>query len=110
MRVGILGGGQLARMIALAGHPLGVPCSFLDPSPDACAGPVGELVVDAYDSAAGLDRLAKTCDLVTFEFESVPAAAAERLTAQVAVHPPAQALAIAQDRVHEKRVFQELGI
>ncbi|MDX6519728.1 MAG: 5-(carboxyamino)imidazole ribonucleotide synthase [Gaiellales bacterium] len=110
MRVGILGGGQLARMIALAGHPLGVPCSFLDPSPEACAGPVGELVVDAYDSAAGLDRLASTCDLVTFEFESVPAAAAERLAAQVAVHPPAQALAIAQDRVHEKRVFQELGI
>jgi 5-(carboxyamino)imidazole ribonucleotide synthase len=110
MRVGILGGGQLARMIALAGHPLGVACSFLDPSPEACAGPVGELIVDAYDSAAGLDRLAETCDLVTFEFESVPAEAAERLADRVAVYPPAQSLAIAQDRVHEKRVFQELGI
>jgi 5-(carboxyamino)imidazole ribonucleotide synthase len=110
MRVGILGGGQLARMIALAGHPLGIACSFLDPSPEACAGPVGELIVDAYDSPDGLDRLAAASDVVTFEFESVPAASAARLSQRVSVLPPAQSLAISQDRLHEKRLFGELGI
>jgi 5-(carboxyamino)imidazole ribonucleotide synthase len=110
MRVGILGGGQLARMIALAGHPLGIACSFLDPSPEACAGPVGELIVDAYDSPGGLDRLAAVSDVVTFEFESVPAASAARLSERVPVLPPAESLAISQDRLHEKRLFGELGI
>jgi 5-(carboxyamino)imidazole ribonucleotide synthase len=110
-RVGILGGGQLARMIALAGHPLGISCSFLDPSPDACAGPVGELIVDAYDSPDGLDRLAATSDVVTFEFESVPATSATRLCEQgAAVLPSPESLAIAQDRLLEKRLFGELGI
>jgi 5-(carboxyamino)imidazole ribonucleotide synthase len=109
--VGILGGGQLARMIALAGHPLGIGCSFLDPSPNACAGPVGELIVDAYDSPDGLDRLAAVSDVVTFEFESVPAASATRLSEQgAAVLPPPESLAVAQDRLLEKRLFGKLGI
>jgi 5-(carboxyamino)imidazole ribonucleotide synthase len=109
-RVGILGGGQLARMIALAGHPLGVTCRFLDPSPQACAGAVGELIVDAYDSPAGLDLLAEGSDLVTFEFESVPSSSAGRLAERVPVLPPAEALAIAQDRLEEKQLFRDLGI
>ena len=110
-RVGILGGGQLARMIALAGHPLGIACSFLDPSPDACAGPVGDLIVGAYDSPHGLDRLAEASDVVTFEFESVPATSAARLSDRgAAVLPPPESLAIAQDRLSEKRLFGELGI
>ena len=109
-RVGILGGGQLARMIALAGHPLGMTCRFLDPSPDACAGPVGDLVVDAYDSPAGLDLLAAGSDVVTFEFESVPSSSAARLAERVPVLPPAEALAIAQDRLEEKLLFRDLGI
>ena len=111
MRVGVLGGGQLARMIALAGHPLGIACSFLDPSPDACAGAVGDLIVDAYDAPDGLDRLAAASDVVTFEFESVPAGSATRLSQRGAsVLPPAESLAIAQDRLLEKRLFGELGI
>ena len=109
-RSGVLGGGQLARMIALAGHPLGITCSFLDPSPEACAGPVGELIVDAYDSPGGLDRLAAASDVVTFEFESVPAASAARLSERVSVLPPAESLAISQDRLQEKRLFGALGI
>jgi 5-(carboxyamino)imidazole ribonucleotide synthase len=108
--VGVLGGGQLARMMALAGHPLGITCTVLDPAADACAGAVAELIVGAYDSADGLDRLAQASDVVTFEFESVPAASAERLAGHVAVLPPPGALEVAQDRLAEKRLFAELGI
>ena len=110
MRVGVLGGGQLARMLALAGHPLGLSCTFLDPAADACAGPVGELLVAPYDDPDGLDRLAAASDVVTFEFESVPAASAERLARRVAVQPPPLALEVAQDRLSEKTLFAELGI
>src|SRR5436309_945796 len=97
-------------MLALAGHPLGVRCSFLDPAPDACAGEVGELLVGAYDDPACLDRLAAGADVVTFEFESVPAAAADRLEHAVAVLPPAAALEVSQDRLSEKTMFADLGI
>ena len=110
MRVGFLGGGQLARMMALSGIPLGIGSVFLDPAPDACAGVAGELIVDAYDSADGLDRLAAAADVVTFEFESVPASSAERLASHVAVHPPPRALEVAQDRLYEKQLFERLGI
>ena len=110
MRVGVLGGGQLARMMALAGHPLGIACTVLDPAMDACAGAVAELIVDAYDSADGLDRLARSSDVVTFEFESVPASSADQLAGHVAVQPPPGALEVAQDRLYEKQLFAELGI
>ena len=110
MQLGVLGGGQLARMLALAAHPLGIGCTCLDPAPDACAGPVSRLIVGAYDDPAGLDALAAASDAVTFEFESVPASSADRLAAAVPVHPPAAALAVAQDRLHEKSMFRELGI
>ena len=109
-RLGILGGGQLARMLALAAHPLGIRTVCLDPGPDACAGAVAELIVAAYDDPEALDRLAAAADVVTFEFESVPAESAERLAELVAVAPPPLALATAQDRLHEKRLFNELGI
>jgi len=108
--VGFLGGGQLARMMALAGVPLGITSSFLDPATDACAGVAGELIVGAYDSPDGLDRLAASADVVTFEFESVPASSAERLASRVAVQPPPRALEVAQDRLSEKRLFEQLGI
>ena len=108
--VGFLGGGQLARMMALAGIPLGIGSSFLDPAADACAGVAGQLIVDAYDAPEGLDRLAASADVVTFEFESVPASSAERLASRVAVHPPPRALEVAQDRLSEKQLFRQLGI
>jgi 5-(carboxyamino)imidazole ribonucleotide synthase len=110
MVVGILGGGQLARMLALAGLPLGVRCRSLDPAPDAVAGHAGELVVGAYDDPAALQRLARGARVVTFEFENVPLAATDWLADRVLVAPSPIALATGQDRLLEKRLFQSLGI
>ena len=110
MNLGILGGGQLARMMALAAYPLNIKCSFLDPSKDACAGPLGDLIEANYDDASGLNALAKNSECVTFEFENVPAAALESLAEQVPVYPPAKALLVSQDRLTEKNLFSELGI
>ena len=104
--VGCIGGGQLGRMLALAGIPLGLSFRFLDPSPDACAAEVGELVVAPYDHPDGLDRLADGADVVTYEFENVPVAAAERVGAL----PGARSLEEGQDRLREKELFRSLGI
>ncbi|MBK8753749.1 MAG: 5-(carboxyamino)imidazole ribonucleotide synthase [Candidatus Competibacteraceae bacterium] len=110
MNVGIVGGGQLARMLALAGYPLGLCFQILDPATDACAGQVAPLIQGAYDDATRLEALAAWADVVTFDFENVPATAAQVLEQRVAVYPPAGALAVAQDRVAEKTLFWELGI
>lgn len=110
MVVGILGGGQLARMLALAGHPLGLKFLVLDPAADVCAAPVAEQLQGAYDDEAMLARLAEKADIVSYEFENVPAAAVEFLADKVPVYPPQQALATAQDRLFEKNLFRELGI
>ena len=104
--VGCLGGGQLGRMLALAGAPLDVRLRFLDPAADACAGDVGELVVGAYDDPSCLDRLADGADAVTYEFENVPVAAARAVGAV----PAPNALELGQDRLAEKELFQRLGI
>ena len=104
--VGCLGGGQLGRMLALAAAPLDVRMRFLDPSPDACAGDVGELLVGAYDDLDLLDRLADGADAVTYEFENVPVEAAQRVGAV----PDARALEQGQDRLVEKELFRSLGI
>jgi 5-(carboxyamino)imidazole ribonucleotide synthase len=93
-------------MLALAGMPLGLGHRFLDPSPDACAGAVGELLVGAYDDPELLDRLADGAAAVTYEFENVPAAAALRVGAL----PGPQALEASQDRLVEKELFSRLGI
>uniref|UniRef100_A0A831TFZ4 N5-carboxyaminoimidazole ribonucleotide synthase n=1 Tax=Thermorudis peleae TaxID=1382356 RepID=A0A831TFZ4_9BACT len=110
MRIGILGGGQLGRMLALAGYPLGLHFRFLDPAPDAPAGQVGELVVGAYDDPEALGSLVESVDLVTYEFENVPAGAVEWLTGRVPAYPPPRALETAQDRLSEKRLFEACGI
>ena len=104
--VGCLGGGQLGRMLALAGAPLGARLRFLDPAPDACAGDVGELLVGAYDDPACLGRLADGVDAVTYEFENVPVAAARTVGAV----PDPRALELGQDRLVEKELFRRLGI
>jgi 5-(carboxyamino)imidazole ribonucleotide synthase len=104
--VGCIGGGQLGRMLALAAAPLGVRMRFLDPAPDACAGQVGELVVASYDDLDGLARLAESADVVTFEFENVPVAAAQAVDAV----PGPRALELGQDRLVEKELFRRLGI
>lgn len=108
--VGILGGGQLARMMALAGTSMGLRLHAFDPHADACAGQVMPLAQGAFDDVAALAKFAQGMDAITFDFENVPAASIESLGAQVRVHPGAQALATAQDRFHEKSRFNELGI
>ncbi len=108
--VGILGGGQLARMLVLAGAPLGLRFAVFDPAADACAGQVAPLQVGAFDETAALAAFAAQVDVITFDFENVPAASAQQLAAQVPVFPSAAALAVAQDRLSEKTLFRELGI
>ncbi|MBB3826032.1 5-(carboxyamino)imidazole ribonucleotide synthase [Xanthomonas arboricola] len=108
--VGILGGGQLARMLVLAGAPLGLRFAVFDPAADACAGQLAPLQVGAFDDTAALAAFAAQVDVITFDFENVPAAAAQHLAAQVPVFPGPAALAVAQDRLSEKTLFRELGI
>jgi 5-(carboxyamino)imidazole ribonucleotide synthase len=110
MKVGILGAGQLARMIALAGYPLEVEFLFLDPSADACAHQLGEQLVGDYDDHDLLAELAAKADVVTYEFENVPAHVASFLGARTRVYPPPKALQIGQDRMVEKNFFSEMGI
>ncbi len=108
--IGVLGAGQLGRMLALAGYPLGLRFAFLDENADAPAGHLGDLTVARWTDGAALDAFADAVDLVTYEFENVPVAAAERLAAHVPVFPPPRALDVAQDRMKEKNLFKDLGI
>lgn len=110
MRVGILGGGQLGRMLALAGYPLGLRFRTLDLSPEAPAGHASELMVADFNDTDALKRFARGLDLVTYEFENVPVDPARFLSRRVNVFPPPEALEAAQDRLTEKRFFEGLGI
>lgn len=110
MKIGVIGGGQLGRMLALAGTPLGMDFAFLDPAPDACAAALGEHIRADYSDQDHLRQLADEVDLVTFEFESVPAETVAFLSQFVPVFPSAQALRIARDRWFEKTMFKDLGI
>ncbi len=107
--VGILGGGQLARMMAHAGLPLGLRCKVADPAPDACAGELAELKSIPFVAREELARFFDGVAALTFDFENVPAETAAFLAARFPVLPPPAALAIAQDRLEEKRLFQRLG-
>lgn len=108
--VGILGGGQLARMMALAGAPLGVRFLVMDSAADACAGQFAPMVVGDYRDHAALTEFASRVDVATFDFENVPAESARWLSERIDVYPNPHALAIAQDRLAEKTLFGELGI
>ena len=108
-RVGVLGAGQLGRMLGLAGRTLGLELTFLDPNADSPASAVGELLVSDYMDAAALARLA-AARVVTFEFENVPVSAVKTLEASAQVFPGSRALEIAQDRLNEKTCFRSLGI
>jgi 5-(carboxyamino)imidazole ribonucleotide synthase len=108
--LGVLGGGQLARMLALAAAPLGVKTLAVDSSADACAGQVAPLVVADWTDYAALEAFAARVDVVTFDFENVPAETAHWLAERVAVFPAPQALAVAQDRLAEKTLFRECGL
>ena len=108
--VGILGGGQLARMLALSGAPLGLRFRVLDTVADACAGQFAPLIVGDYRDGAALAEFASQVDVATFDFENVPAESAQWLSDRVPVFPNPRALSIAQDRLVEKTLFRELGI
>ncbi len=110
MVVGILGGGQLARMLALAGHPLGLTFVTLEPAEDACSAAVSKQIQGAYDDEAQLSVLAEIADVVTFEFENVPARSVALLANKIPCYPPSDALAVAQDRLNEKQMFNRLNI
>ncbi len=97
-------------MLALAGYPLGLEFRFLEPQPRSSAGQVGEQLQGEYHDRELLQRLAEGCDLVTFEFESVPDWAAAELAERCPVFPPPEALRVAQDRLLEKRLFSRLGV
>ncbi len=110
MTIGILGGGQLGYMLALAGYPLDFHFRFLDPSPQAPVGRVASRVTAEYTDFEALEKFAHGLALVTYEFENVPVEALRFLQKLVPVYPSAQALETAQDRRSEKLLFQKLGI
>jgi 5-(carboxyamino)imidazole ribonucleotide synthase len=108
--IGILGGGQLGYMLALAGYPLGLHFRFLDPSPQAPVGRIAHRVTAEYSDHDALEKFAHGLELVTYEFENVPVDAARFLAKHVPVYPPPEALEAAQDRLSEKNLFRKLGI
>ena len=108
--VGILGGGQLARMLALAGAPLGARFLVVDSAADACASQVAPLLQADWHDFDALADFARRCDVVTFDFENVPADTAQWLSERTRVFPNPRALSVAQDRLAEKTLFRELGL
>jgi 5-(carboxyamino)imidazole ribonucleotide synthase len=110
MEVGILGGGQLGRMLALAGYPLGVQCAVYDPAPDACAGQVAPLICAPLDDADAIARFAQGKRVITYEFENVPVSAAWWASAWTPVRPTPRALELFQDRLLEKQFLREVGV
>ncbi len=110
MTIGILGGGQLGYMLALAGYPLGLHFRFLDPSPEAPVGRIAHRVTAEFTDEQALEKFAHGLEVVTYEFENVPVQAARFLAQRVPVYPATVALEEAQDRRREKRLFQRLEI
>lgn len=109
--IGIIGGGQLGRMLAMAAARLGYRTIILEPQADCPAAQVANRqIIAAYDDAAALAELAAACDVVTYEFENVPVNAATKLAQEVRVSPPPRALEVSQDRLVEKRFLNEAGI
>jgi 5-(carboxyamino)imidazole ribonucleotide synthase len=108
--VGILGAGQLGRMMALAGYPLGLRFRFMDTSPEAPAGQMAELLTGSFTDEQVLRQFAEGINVATYEFENVPVQSAKILQGQVPVYPPPLALEVSQDRLTEKTFFQQLGI
>jgi 5-(carboxyamino)imidazole ribonucleotide synthase len=110
MTIGILGGGQLGYMLALAGYPLGLRFRFLDPSPEAPVGRIAHRVTAEFTDDQALEKFAHGLEVATYEFENVPVQAARFLAERVPVYPAPAALEEAQDRRREKRLFERLGI
>jgi 5-(carboxyamino)imidazole ribonucleotide synthase len=110
MTVGVLGAGQLGRMMALAGYPLGMDFLFLDQTAGTPAHQVAPSLIGSFTDPALLEELARRCEVVTFDWENVPAAALDALESRTRIAPPRAALATAQDRLLEKQLFATLRI
>ena len=110
IRVGVIGGGQLGRMLALAGYPLDIRVTTLDPGEDTPASQVAPCIRAAYDDPAALQTLATGSDVLTFEFENVPVEAARTAAKHAPLFPPPAALEAAQDRAEEKALFERIGL
>ncbi|MFC4623702.1 5-(carboxyamino)imidazole ribonucleotide synthase [Daeguia caeni] len=109
--IGIIGGGQLGRMLAMAAARLGFRTVILEPQADCpAAQTANRQIVAAYDDPAGLAELARVSDVITYEFENVPVSAADRLAETRPVLPPPAALEISQDRFNEKKFLNDSGI
>ena len=108
--IGIIGGGQLGRMLCIAAAELGYRSIILEPDINAPAAQVAnDQIMAAYDDSVALESLASQADMITYEFENVPAGAIHQLEALRPVHPNSHALTIAQDRLLEKQMAQEIG-
>ncbi len=110
MNVGVLGGGQLGRMLAQAGAPLGMRFRFLDPKPEACAHDAGECLTAAYDDEEAIRRFVDGLDVVTYEFENVPLATLEKVAEFVPAHPGPNSLRASLDRLAERQLFEAVGM
>jgi len=110
VKIGILGAGQLGRMLALAGYPLGLEFVFLDPAAEACAAPLGDHLRADYADPAALARFCAHAQRVTYEFENVPLSIAERIASRLPLVPGVAALRVSQDRLTEKQMFNALDI
>ena len=106
MKVGVLGGGQLAQMLALAGYPLGIKVIVLEPTKDCPAGLVTDVIVGDYADQEKLKILASQVDVITYEFENVDVSSLHSIKA-CPVYPLPNALSIAQDRLAEKKFFNQ---
>ncbi len=109
--IGILGGGQLGRMLSVAASRLGLKTHIFEPGANPPAGHVADQVTTAsYDDDAALTAFAKTVDVITYEFENIPTSALDTLEALRPIHPNRRALATSQDRLTEKEFLQSLGL
>ena len=109
--IGILGGGQLGRMLAVAASRLGLNVHIFEPGANCPASVVATRTTTAsYDDDAALDAFARSVDVVTYEFENVPASALDAIEAICPIRPGRTALATSQDRLAEKSFLQDLGL
>jgi len=110
MRIGIIGAGQLGQMLGFAARDLDIEVRFVDPSDNPPAAECGKVIQSAFDDPVALVALADTCDVITYEFENVPVTALQHIEGIAPVYPPAAALRHSQDRLDEKKLFDELDI
>lgn len=108
--IGVIGGGQLARMLALAGYPLGLTFHILDTDPQSSVSVLSHQIVGEYGDGEKLRWLADHCQCLTYEFEHLPVGALEQVARRVPIFPSIEALKVSQDRAEEKALFRDLDI